>query len=107
MPRPKLNEGEKKEKKITVRYRTCEMEQLLEQADASGLNLSELVRRRSLHRRVDSKTDLRTIAELRRFGGLLKHIYIETDGSSGPVTGPLVDDVRAVLIRIGREEGAE
>lgn len=107
MARPKLNDSEKKGKQLTVRFRACEMEELLRQSDLSGLSLSELVRRRSLGRRVTAKADLKTIAELRRFGGLLKSLYKETGGVCGPQTGPLVAEARAAIIRIGREEGTE
>ena len=107
MARPKLNENEKKEKKLTVRYRSHEVQELQQQADLAGLSISELVRRRSLGRRVAPKADLKVIAELRRFGGLLKLIHNETGGLWNAKTGPLLDDARAAIIRIGRDEGAK
>lgn len=103
MARPKLNETEKKEKKLTVRFRACEMEELLQQSDLSGLSLSELVRRRSLGRQVVARSDLKVIGELRRLGGLFKHIYNETDGRCAHETGPLLEEVRAAITRVGRE----
>jgi hypothetical protein len=52
MPRPRLTEAEKKGKRVTVRFRPEEMTELSGQADMCGLSVSELVRRRSLNKRV-------------------------------------------------------
>lgn len=50
-----------------------ERKQLEEAADVAGLSVSELVRRRALGRTVQAASDLTTIRELRRLGGLQKH----------------------------------
>ncbi len=50
-----------------------ERKQLEEAADVAGLSVSELVRRRALGRTVQAASDLTTIRELRRLGGLQKY----------------------------------
>ena len=68
------------ETRIEFRVTKEEREKIQEQAEASGLSISEYVRRRALGRRVDSVTDVRMLSELRRHGGLLKKIFIESNG---------------------------
>jgi hypothetical protein len=105
MSRPKLSEFEKKEKRLTVRFRPEEMAELSGQADMCGLSVSELVRRRSLNRRVVPATDLKIMSELRRIGGLLKLSFRETGGVYGDKTALILDELREAIIRIGRKEG--
>jgi hypothetical protein len=104
MPRPRLTEAEKKEKRLTVRFRPEEMNELSGQADICGLSVSELVRRRSLHRRIAPAADLKMISELRRIGGLLKLSFRETNGVYGDTTAEILNDLRKTIIRIGRKE---
>ncbi|MBR0074453.1 MAG: MobB mobilization protein [Synergistaceae bacterium] len=66
------------EARIDFRVTREERQEIQEQAEASGLSVSEYVRRRALARRVDSVTDVKMISELRRQGGLLKKIYTES-----------------------------
>ena len=102
MSRHKLDENEKKREKVTVRYRSREMDELLLQADLCGLSLSELVRRRSLKLPVIPKTDLKMISELRRLGGLIKRFFTETGGIYRGKTSPLLDEWREAIIRVGK-----
>jgi hypothetical protein len=104
MPRPRLTEAEKKEKRLTVRFKPEEMNELSGQADICGLSVSELVRRRSLHRRVAPASDLKTISELRRMGGLLKLSFKETNGVYVDTTAAILGELREAIIRIGRKE---
>jgi hypothetical protein len=96
---------DKKEKRMTVRFKPDEMEELVSQADVCGLNVSELVRRRSLHRRVVPATDLKMISELRRIGGLIKLSFSETGGVYSGKTAAILDELRSAIIRVGRREG--
>ena len=68
------------EGRIDFRVTVEERQEIQEQAEASGLSVSEYVRRRSLGRRVDSVTDVKMISELRRQGGLLKKIFNDSNG---------------------------
>lgn len=61
---------------VTIRVTEREKTRLMEQADIAGLSLSEYMRRRFFGGRpLVAYTDLSTIAELRRIGGLLKHNF--------------------------------
>jgi hypothetical protein len=73
---------------IGVRLNDEERKQILEQARASGFTISDFVRRCILGKQIVSKADLRILAEqtrvlneLRKLGGLLKHIHVETRGA--------------------------
>ena len=107
MPRPKLNASEKKNERLTVRFRPEEQKQLSAEADTSGLCVSELVRRRALRMRVVPITDLKMISELRRIGGLIKHMFNETNGLYQHKTSVLLDELHSTIVCIGRqrEEG--
>ncbi len=59
--------------RFEIRLTTGEREQLEQAADAAGLSVSELVRSRALGRVVTAASDMTTIRELRRLGGLQKH----------------------------------
>ena len=61
--------------RFTIRLTPQEKMRLDEQADIAGLSVSEYMRRRFFGGRIAAHTDLNTIAELRRIGGLLKHNF--------------------------------
>lgn len=65
---------------INVRCTEHEKTHLRMQADAAGLPLSEYVRRRVLGRVVIASTDASVLRELRRLGGLLKHVHTSSSG---------------------------
>ena len=107
MARPKLNDTEKRTERLTVRFRSGELEELSNQAEICGLSVSELLRRRALEMRVVSVIDSKMLSELRRIGGLIKHLFNETNGLYRQKTSALLDELHAAAIRIGRkrEEG--
>jgi hypothetical protein len=102
MTRPRLNDDEKKVERLTLRFRPGELRELLEQADISGLSVSELIRRRALKMRIMPATDLRMLSELRRIGGLVKHLFNETNGLYQQKTSALLDELHAAAVRVGR-----
>lgn len=65
---------------ITVRLTAEEKARLKEDADIAGLSVSELVRRRYFGRRIIAASDAAMLKELRRLGGLLKHVHNESKG---------------------------
>lgn len=84
---------------VNVRLTETEKEQLKEDADAAGLSLSELVRRRATGRPVLANADAVMIRELRRLGGLLKLVHTESGGAYSRATA---DALKAVTEYIGR-----
>ena len=67
-------------RKYSFRVSEQESIEFEEQRMVSGLSVSEYVRRRILGFRIASKMDLRVLGELRKLGGLMKHVYNETRG---------------------------
>jgi hypothetical protein len=54
-------------------------------------------RRRLLGARVATKADLAVLAELRRLGGLLKHVHNETRGAYSALTAQAIRDLSAYV----------
>jgi hypothetical protein len=70
---------------------------MLSIAEAAGLSVAELVRRRVLGRPVVARTDATTIRELRRLGGLLKKVHVDSGGAYSAATADaLVELTRAI-----------
>ena len=107
MARPKLNEAEKKSERLTVRFCSGEVEELSSQAEMSGLSVSELIRRRALEKRIAAVTDLKMLSELRRIGGLIKHLFNETNGLYQKKTSALLNELHAAAVRVGRRREGE
>ena len=83
--------------RLDVRVAPGEKEQLGVIAHDAGLAVSELVRLRALGRPVVSRTDATTIRELRRLGGLLKMVHVESGGAYPQQTAELLTMLRAAV----------
>ena len=85
------------EGRINTRVTHEEREYIREQAEASGLSLSEYVRRRVLGRRVVSRTDKKMLSELRRQGGLLKHVFNGSGGMYSEKTATVLENMNMLI----------
>jgi hypothetical protein len=103
MPRPRKNECELKSEVIGVRFTREERQFINGEADICGVSLSSLIRSRSLGKRVAAKSDLRVLAELRRLGGLLKHIHNETKGAYSALTSDCLREIAAYIRNLNAE----
>ena len=65
---------------INIRVTPKERSQIQKQAEISGLTVSEYSRRRISGGYIPSKIEKGMLYELRRQGGLLKHLFNETHG---------------------------
>jgi hypothetical protein len=83
--------------RLDVRVAPGEKEQLAVIARDAGLAVAELVRLRALGRPVVSRTDASTIRELRRIGGLLKMVHVESGGAYRQQTAELLTTLRAAV----------
>jgi len=83
--------------RLDVRVAPVEKEQLAVIARDAGLAVAELVRLRALGRPVVSRTDATTIRELRRIGGLLKMVHVESGGAYRQQTAELLTTLRAAV----------
>ena len=85
------------EARLDVRLTREERQEIQEQAEASGLSVSEYVRRRTLGRRIDSVMDMKMLSELRRQGGLLKKIFNESNGIYSDKTAVALDSINKFI----------
>ena len=93
--------------RLDVRMAPAEKAQLREAADATGIGVAELVRRRALGRPVVSRTDATTIRELRRLGGLLKMVHVESGGAYSRGTAAALAALTTAIARLAAwDEGA-
>jgi hypothetical protein len=100
----RLNGGTKSSKKPNIEHRTrkisfrlslSEYARVAEYVSVCGLTVSELARKGILGRRAVPKTDLAILAELRRLGGLLKHVHNESLGAYSALTAQAIRDLSA------------
>jgi hypothetical protein len=92
--------------RLDVRVAPAEKQQLREIAAVAGIPVAELVRRRALGRRVVARTDLTTIRELRRLGGLLKKVHLDSRGAYSRETAAALDALRSAVARLAASDGA-
>jgi len=69
-------------------------------ANEAGLSLSAFFRKRALGAPVHSKADAAMINELRKMGGLVKHIHNQTDGVNSKETAAVLVELTAAIKRI-------
>ena len=81
-----------------------EKEQLRGIARAAGLGVSDLVRLRALGHPVVSRTDATTIRELRRLGGLLKKVHVDSGGAYSQQTAAALRTLHAAIVRLAGHE---
>ena len=87
---------------INVRLTAAEKARLKEDADAAGLSVSELVRRRYFGRPIVANADAVMLKEVRRLGGLLKHIHSESRGAYSKETAAALIAIRDYIEKLSR-----
>jgi hypothetical protein len=93
--------------RLDVRVSPAEKEQLREIAAAAGVPVAQLVRRRALGRPVVARTDATAIRELRRLGGLVKKIHLDSGGAYSRDTAALLDVLRSAITRLAEGDKAQ
>ena len=88
---------------INVRLTSDEKMKLKEDADLAGLSMSELVRRRYFGRPIIASADAIMLKELRRLGGLLKHIHNESKGSYSQATASAIAELRLYIQKLSND----
>lgn len=88
---------------INVRLTCSEKDKLKEDAKLAGLSMSELVRRRYFGRPIIANADALMIKELRRIGGLLKHIHNESSGAYSETTAKALSELRTYIHRLSHD----
>jgi hypothetical protein len=82
---------------LRLRLTTSEKERLREDADLAALSMSELVRRRYFGRPIIANADAIMIKELRRLGGLVKHVHNESNGVNSKETAEVLVALKAYI----------
>ena len=92
----------------SMRLRVSESERrhITGQAAAADLTVSEYLRRCAAGRVIMSRTDDVVIRELRRIGGLMKHVHTESRGAYSEDTAAALRAVRDAVARVARSGGA-
>lgn len=85
---------------VNVRLTPDEKERLKEDAELAGISVSELVRRRYFGRPVIASADTLMLKELRRIGGLLKHVHNESEGVYSQLTAKALEELRAYIRKL-------
>jgi len=88
---------------INVRLTSAEKARLKEDADLAALSMSELIRRRYFGRPIISNADAVMLKELRRIGGLLKHVHNESGGAYSQDTAGALVALKAYIQRLSRD----
>lgn len=88
--------------KIAVRLTPDEKARLRDDAGLAGLSVSELVRRRYFGRPIVASADMVMVRELRRIGGLLKHIHNATDGVYSRETAQALVEVTSQIKKLSQ-----
>ena len=90
--------------RLDVRVAPEEKEQLRRIAASAGISVAELIRARALDRPVGSRTDATTIRELRRLGGLLKKVHLDSAGAYSRETASALTALTAAIVRLAGDE---
>ncbi len=88
---------------INVRLTTTEKERLKDDAELASLSMSELVRRRYFGRPIIANADAVMIKELRRIGGLLKHVHNQSQGSYSNETAQALSELRTYIDKLSHD----
>lgn len=86
--------------KIAVRLHPDEKFDLQRDAKLANLSVSELVRRQYFRREIVPKIDELMVNELRRLGGLLKHIHSESGGAYSQQTAQALGALSNLIRKI-------
>ena len=85
---------------INVRLTSAEKAALKEDADLAGLSMSELIRRRYFGRPIIASADMVMLKELRRLGGLLKHIHNQSASAYSQATASAIAELRVYIQKL-------
>lgn len=94
--RPSSDQHEDLPEKVTARFTVLEKAALAKMCEVEGVTLSAFIRARVFGKRLASKSDSTMLNELRRQGGLLKHLCHEGHLSPEEI-GPVLNKIMIAL----------
>ncbi|EBW7311045.1 ribbon-helix-helix protein, CopG family [Salmonella enterica subsp. enterica serovar Enteritidis] len=87
---------------LGIRCLPEEKRAIQEKAKTAGLSVGEFLRRAALGRRIDAQCDTEMIMELRRLGGLQKHLFKEGNGVLSKEYSQVLVELQKALLRVGQ-----
>src|ERR1700750_584614 len=87
---------------ITVRLHPHEKERLQADSSLAGVSMGELVRRQYFNRPILANADQKMIKELRRLGGLLKHVFVQSGGLYSADTANAIFAVKTYIEKLSK-----
>jgi len=95
-----MSSSENRKRTVNLKLRCLpeEADQIKEKAIDSGVSVSEFLRCAALRRKTRSTIDSQIINELRRLGGLQKHLF--TEGGGHLAGGSLSKEYAEILVEI-------
>ena len=87
---------------VNIRLTAGERAAVAENADTAGLTVSAYCRRLILGRTVHAHGNTAVIRELRRLGGLLKAVHVQSNGAYSATTAAALNDLRDAIGRVAR-----
>lgn len=96
----------KREATIILRILPEEKTAIADEAGKAGLTVSEYIRRRALDRPVKSRVSEKAINELRRLGGLQKHLATKFQHKRDAID-QVLGEITAAIQRLDRQEEEE
>ena len=85
---------------IRIRLTPRARDEIRAAAAAAGMSIAGYARRRLLGHRVIAATDAAQIRELRRLGGLMNKVHVESGGAYSERTAAAIDEIRAAIERL-------
>lgn len=92
-----------KDTHIILRATREEAEAIRDKAILCGMTVSEYIRQCALGRRIAPLTDETMIRELRRLGGLLKAVHVESKGAYSEQTAEILERIKALITTLAQE----
>jgi hypothetical protein len=92
------------EGRLNLRCPLSEELQIREDADIAGISISEMVRARYFGRPVVANADKVMIKELRRLGGLLKSVHLESNGAYSKQTANMLAQVSSYITELSKKK---
>lgn len=92
------SDDEKLDQKIVVRCSGAEFLRWKKMAEDHGLSMSQMMRAAMDGNKVQSKSDSKAIAELRRQAALLKHILKENPNMDALMQSDMRDTLRLMIV---------
>ena len=88
------------DERVNLRLPAVEKETIREDASLAGISMSECVRRRCFGLPVTANADKLMIKELRRIGGLLKAVHVQSNGAYSNQTASVLAQVSEYIIQL-------